>query len=251
MRKVLGLLACLAAAAPVAGIEAAPATANVYISPIAGFGPYLTAAFQAKGVPVTVVADRRAADFEIAGSAESKEQKLAQAILINQAGSNERVTVSMINLKNGRVVFAYAYARYALFGRRSAAEACAKHLRAAILRGDVDLRSAAVAAGHHAGETTSVAPAEPEVAAAIPPARQLLPVAIASDPVGARVEVNGTFAGMTPLTTRLQPGEYHVALIMAGYDVWNGKLEVQAGTPGALAAALKPSQSSTKAIAAR
>ena len=66
------------------------------------------------------------------------------------------------------------------------------------------------------------------------------------------VDADGRPVGLHLLHAFIEPAvRPNRALIMAGYDVWNGKLEVQAGTPGALAAALKPSQSSTKAIAAR
>ena len=78
------------------------------------------------------------------------------------------------------------------------------------------------------------------VNASIPPARQLLPVAIASDPPGARIEVENVFAGKTPATIKLQPGEYRVTLTLAGHEPWNEKIQVEAGNPAALAAALKP-----------
>jgi hypothetical protein len=235
---VCGLLTALAIAGPAAAIEAVPARANVYIDSMDGFGSYLAAAFRVKGVAVEIVADRRQADFELVGSSSSKESGVAHSLLLDQ-GSNERASISMINLKTGQVVFAYSYStNYALFGKKSSAESCAKHLRAAILKGEVDLGGAAVAPGHHAGETTAVPAGEPDVQAAIPPARQLLPAAIASDPAGARIEVEGIFAGSTPATIRLQPGEYRVTLALAGHETWDGKLKVEAGTPAALAAAL-------------
>jgi PEGA domain len=235
---VLGLTAATAIVS-VFAIQPAPTKTNVYIDAMGGFGKYLAAAFQIKSVPLVVVADRRQADFEVMGTAESREADMARG-LWNQGGSNENATVSMVNLKTGEVVFAYAYNRsYALFGKRSAAESCAKHLRAAILKGEIDLRAAAVGAGHHAGETTAVAPGEPDTNAAIPPARQLLPVAIASDPPGARIEVENIFAGKTPATIKLQPGEYRVTLTLPGHESWSDKIEVHAGSPTALAAALK------------
>ena len=236
---VLCLPALAAIAAPLLAIEAVSPTANVYIDSMGGFGSFLTAAFRVKGVPVQVVADRRQADFEIVGSSLSKDARVAD-MLLSQGGSYARATVSMINLKTGAVAFAYAYnAIYALHGAQSAAESCAKHLRVAIEKGDVNLRATAVTAGHHAGETTSVPPGEPDAQAGIPPARQLLPVAIASDPPGARVEVEQTFAGVTPVTIKLQPGEYRVTLDLAGHETWSGKVLVQAGNPAAVAAALK------------
>jgi hypothetical protein len=241
---------CLLTAAIVSAIETAPHTANVYIDSMGGFSTYLAAAFQAKSVPLEVVADRRQADFEITGEAKSSDAGLSKSILINQGGSRERASLNLINLKTGKVVFAYAYDRsYALFGKRSAAEACAKHLRIAIVKGEVNLRAAEVAAGHHAGETTSVPGGEPETAAAVPPSRQLLPVAIASDPVGARIEIENIYSGRTPAVVKLQPGEYRVNLTLNGYESWEGKVKVAAGEPTALAAAMKALRRTTVASA--
>lgn len=240
MRTVVSGLAALAAiVAPLFAIEPVAPNANVFIDSMNGFGSFLVAAFRVKSVPVVVVTDRRQADFEIVGSSMGKDAHWAEDVLLSQGGSYQRATVSLINLKNGEVAFAYAYnALYALHGAQSAAEACAKHLRVAIEKGEVNLRAAAVAAGHHAGETTSV-PGEPDTQAAIPPAKQLLPVAIASDPPGARIEVERTLAGITPTTIKLQPGEYRITLTLAGHETWSGKITVEAGTPTALAAALR------------
>jgi PEGA domain len=240
MRRVVSaFFVCLLPAAPLAAIEPAAPTVNVYIDSMGGFGSFLAAAFRVKAIPVVVVADRRQADFEIVGTSESKDPGLGQAILL-QGGSKERASVSLINLKNGQVAFAYAYDRsYAFFGKQSAAESCAKHLRTAILKGDVNLRAAAVTAGHHAGEITAVPSPEPDSEAAIPPARQLLPVAIASDPIGARIEIESIDSGRTPAIVKLQPGEYRVTLTLPGYESWQEKFTVSAGNPGALAAAMK------------
>jgi hypothetical protein len=242
MRTVVSRLAAMAVfAGPVFAIEPAAATANVFIDSMNGFGAFLTAAFQVKSVPMVVVADRRQADFEIVGSSLGKDAHWAEDVLLSQGGTYQQATVRMINLKSGAVAFAYAYsAIYALHGAQSAAESCAKHLRGAIEKGTVNLRAAAVAAGHHAGEKTLVPPGEPDVQASIPPARQLLPVAVASDPPGARIEVEQTFSGFTPATIKLQPGEYHVTLTLAAHETWSGRIKVEAGSPTALAAALKP-----------
>jgi hypothetical protein len=240
MRSIVPGLAAATAVVSLFAIQPAPTQTNVYIDSIDGFGRYLAAAFQAKSVPLVAVADRRQADFELMGSAESKDPGTVHGLL-NQSGSNENATITLVNLRTGEVVFAYAYnRRYALFGKRSAAESCAKHLRAAILRGEIDLKAAAVTPGHHAGETTAVPSGEPDPNANIPPARQLLPVAIASDPAGAKIEVENIFAGKTPATIMLQPGEYQITLILAGHETWTDRIVVKAGNPAALAAALKP-----------
>ena len=234
------LVACLLIPASVFAIQPAPPHTNVYINAMGGFGSYLAAAFRVKEVPMVVVADRRQADFEVVGTAESKQPLTAEAVLLNQGGTSERASISVINLKTGEVVFAYAYSRsYALFGQKSAAESCAKHLRTAILKGEVDLQAAAMPGGHHAGEMTAVPPAEPGANFGIPPAQQLLPLAIASDPPGARIEVENTFAGRTPATIKLQPGEYRVTLTLPGHEPWDGRIVVEAGNPTALAAVLK------------
>jgi hypothetical protein len=236
---VSGLLVLAAIAAPLFAIEPVSPNANVFIDSMNGFGSFLAAAFRVKSVPVQVVADRRQADFEIVGSSLHKDAQWAD-VLLSQGGSYARATVSMVNLKTGTVAFAYAYnAIYALHGAQSAAESCAKHLRGAIEKGVVNLRAAAVAPGHHAGETTAIPAGEPDTQAAIPPAKQLLPVAIVSDPAGARIEVEGTFAGVTPATIKLQPGEYQVTLSLAGHEGWSGTVIVQAGTPAAVAAAMR------------
>jgi hypothetical protein len=224
----------------------------VYIDSIGGFGSYLAAAFHVKGVPLVIVADRRQADFEITGAAESRDATVGQTILLSQDGSRERASINLINLKTGQVVFAYAYNRsYAMFGKKSAAESCAKHLRSAIVMGEINLRGAEVAAGHHAGETTPVPSSEPDRQAAVAPAHQLLPVAIASDPAGARIEVFNIYSGMTPAVVKLQPGEYRVSLTLAGYETWEGKLYVSAGEPAALAANMKPLRTGTLARAGK
>jgi hypothetical protein len=243
---------CLLVAAVANAIEPAAHTPNVYIDSMGGFGSYLAAAFQAKGVPLIIVADRRQADFEISGTSESKEASVTHAILLAQEGSRERASINLVNLKNGRIVYAYAYVRsYALFGTKGAASACAKHLRAAILKGEVNMRDAEVAAGHHAGETTSVPSGESDVQKAVPPSRQLLPVAIASDPAGARIEVENIYSGRTPAVVKLQPGEYRVSLRLAGYEAWEGKFKVAAGEPAAIAAAMKPQRTATVASAVK
>jgi PEGA domain len=248
MRSSLAVALCLLMARFAAAIETAPPSANVYIDSMNGFGSFLAAAFKTKDVPMTVVADRRQADFELTGAAESGDASLSKSILLSQDGTRERASVNLVNLRNGEVVFAYSYVRgFALFGRRGAAEACAKKLRLAIAKGEVNIRAAAVAAGHHAGETTSVPSGEPDMTTNIPPSRQLLPVAIASDPVGARIEIETMYSGKTPAVVKLQPGEYRVSLTLTGYETWEGKLKVVAGEPAAIAAAMKSFRRTTMA----
>src|SRR6266536_6274655 len=106
MRSVVSGLAACTAVVSLFAIQPAPTQTNVYIDAMGGFSSYLAAAFRVKAVPLAVVADRRQADFELMGMAESKDPGLAHSLL-NQNGSNERATISMVNLKTGAVVFAY------------------------------------------------------------------------------------------------------------------------------------------------
>ena len=107
------------------------------------------------------------------------------------------------------------------------------------MKGEVNLRAAEVAAGHLRRRDDVCSQRRAEQPDSIPPARQLLPVAIASDPAGARIEIEGIYSGLTPAVVKLQPGEYRVTLTLQGHQDFESKLKVAAGEPAALAAAMK------------
>jgi hypothetical protein len=95
-----------------------PSGANVFIEPMEGFEDYLAAALHAKQVPLVVVTERDKADFVISGSAGSSEIQ-----------HHTRATIKVVDRK-GTVVFAYAFDQdYAMHGKQTAAEACAKNLK--------------------------------------------------------------------------------------------------------------------------
>ena len=96
MRRVVPALFVCFSVAHITAIEPAARTANIYIDSMGGFGAFLAAAFQVKGVPMMVVADRRQADFELAGTSESKDPGLGQSLVFD-GGSKEGATVSLIN----------------------------------------------------------------------------------------------------------------------------------------------------------
>ena len=52
---------------------------------------------------------------------------------------------------------------------------------------------------------------------------------ISSNPEGAEIEVGGAFAGTTPRTKRLAPGEYKIKITMNGYKSWEREIRVEAG----------------------
>ncbi len=51
---------------------------------------------------------------------------------------------------------------------------------------------------------------------------------ISSEPKGAEIEIDGAFAGTTPRTKRLNPGEYKIKISRNGYKTWEKKVRVTA-----------------------
>jgi hypothetical protein len=112
-----------------------PSGARVFLAPMMnGFDIYVTAAIQKKKVPVVVVADRSKAEFEVTGIAETDKAGWAKMLFMGSQQTNESASVKMVNLKNGSVVFAYSVNKTnSVKGKQSAAEACAKHMKAKII----------------------------------------------------------------------------------------------------------------------
>lgn len=114
--------------------EKIPKGAKVFIAPISdGYESYLKDALAAKKVPVEVVASRESADYEITGNAESQKAGAAKKIIMGNWHSREEASITLSNLKSGEVVWAYSvHEEGSTHGKRSSAEACAKHLKEAI-----------------------------------------------------------------------------------------------------------------------
>jgi hypothetical protein len=112
--------------------KAIPPHSKVFITPIeGGFDTYLSAALVKKEVPLTVVVMKEKADFEITGIAESEKAGWAKMLFLGSGQSNEQASIKVVNLKTGVVAFAYAANKgSAARGKQSAAESCAKHLKA-------------------------------------------------------------------------------------------------------------------------
>ncbi len=112
------------------GAETIPAGSKVYIAPMAGFETDLKAAIEKKKVDVVLVDDRTQAQFEISGAAESQKAGAAKKILMGSWHSTEDATIKVTNLGSSAVVFAYSvHKKDSAHGKKSAAEACAKHLK--------------------------------------------------------------------------------------------------------------------------
>lgn len=90
----------------------------------------------AKKVPVTVVDDKSKADFEITGHSETQKASTAKKVIMWDWHSNEQASIQVNNLKSGEVAFAYsANKQSSVHGKKSTAEACAKHLKEKIESG--------------------------------------------------------------------------------------------------------------------
>jgi hypothetical protein len=111
--------------------KAVPAGAKVFVNPINDeFDSALLAAFKAKKVPIEIVTEKNAADFEITGTSETKKAGAAKILLTGSWRSNEQASITLTNLKSGEAVWAYSVNKMnSAHGKRSTAEACAKHLK--------------------------------------------------------------------------------------------------------------------------
>src|SRR5215813_10029257 len=122
------LLFCSGASAQTT--EKIPSGAKVYINPMDGFETFLREAIEKKKVPVTVVDDKSQADYEITGASDSQKAGLAKKLIMGSWHSREEASVNIVNIKTGVTVFAYSvHKENSAHGKRSTAEACAKHLK--------------------------------------------------------------------------------------------------------------------------
>jgi hypothetical protein len=101
-----------------------------------GFDEYLKAAIEKKKVPVAVVEDKNKAEFEITGHSETQKASTAKKVIMWNWHSNEQASIQVSDLKTSEVVFAYSVNKLSsAHGRKSTAEACAKHLKEKIESG--------------------------------------------------------------------------------------------------------------------
>jgi hypothetical protein len=97
---------------------------------MAGFETYLAAAIRKKEVPLVLVTNRNAADFEISGTHDKKKAGWAKTIFMGDARDTASASMQVVNLKTGVVVYADSSHRdSANRGERSTAEKLAKYLK--------------------------------------------------------------------------------------------------------------------------
>ena len=107
-----------------------PAGSKVFIAPMGGFETHFKTALESKKVPLTVVESKDEAEYEITGVTESQKAGTAKKVLLLDWRSSEEVSIKVSDLKSGVVVFAYSVVKKSSWkGKKSSAEACAKHLK--------------------------------------------------------------------------------------------------------------------------
>ena len=107
-----------------------PANSKVFLAPMGGFEEDLKAAILSKKVPVVLVTDKDQADYEIAGTSDSEKASTAKKVVMWNWHSNEQASITVTEHKSGEVIFAYSVnKKSSAHGKRSTAEACAKHLK--------------------------------------------------------------------------------------------------------------------------
>jgi hypothetical protein len=107
-----------------------PANSKIFLAPMGGFEEDLKAAIQSKKVPVVLVTDKDQADYEIAGTSDTEKASTAKKVVMWNWHSNEQASITVTEHKSGEVVFAYSVnKKSSAHGKRSTAEACAKHLK--------------------------------------------------------------------------------------------------------------------------
>ncbi len=67
----------------------------------------------------------------------------------------------------------------------------------------------------------------------------LASISVTSNPDGAEISVDDSFAGNTPSTLKLKPGKHKISVTLAGYKAWTREISVEAGSEVHLTAAIE------------
>jgi hypothetical protein len=114
--------------------EKIPKGAKIYVAPISdGFDTYLKTALLDKKVPVEVVDSREKAEYQIDGVSDTQKAGTAKKVIMWDWHSREEASIRVSNILSGEVVWSYSvHKESSAHGKKSTAEACAKHLKEAI-----------------------------------------------------------------------------------------------------------------------
>ena len=242
---------------------AIPPGARVVIAPMGGFETYFAAAVREKKVPIMLTLDKDSAQYFIvstdtewqgfvygAGGSANWSQSGGSAAY-GAAGSSTRgleASIMLIDAKTKDVVWAYEVHKsshgalllgtMAARGKQSVAEACAKHLKEFIDKGEggKETGSSSLAitpvaqrladSSSPSGlEHSSIQPSQPSQPAPIRSA-----VSVSSSPTGADIFVDDEFAGNTPSTLNISGGKHVVTVRKSGYQEWVRNVNLYGGS---------------------
>jgi len=115
---------------PVITNESLPSGARIYIAPMPNsFETYVAAGIEKKKVAVVLVTDRERADYELSGVSDIDKAGWAKMLFLGSQQTHEAASIKIVNLKTGKVVFAYSVNKTNSYkGKQSAGEAVAKHI---------------------------------------------------------------------------------------------------------------------------
>jgi hypothetical protein len=100
------------------------------------FDTYIKDALRVKKVPLVLVEKRDDADFELTGHSETQKASTAKKVIRLDWHSNEQASIKLADIRGGTVMWAYSVNKQSsAHGKRSTAEACAKHLKEKIQSG--------------------------------------------------------------------------------------------------------------------
>jgi hypothetical protein len=107
-----------------------PANSKVFVADMGGFESDLKEAMHKKNVPLQIVDKREDADYEITGTSETEKASTAKKVITWSWHSNEQASIALKEIKSGEIIYAYSVNKQnSAHGKRSTAEACAKHLK--------------------------------------------------------------------------------------------------------------------------
>lgn len=102
---------------------------KVYLAVEGEFRVALLEAFRTKQVPIQIVERKEDADYVLEGDSQSTKADTRRKVLMLNWQSREQAAIALVDAREDRVVFAYAYYYdSSTHGQRSSAESCAKHL---------------------------------------------------------------------------------------------------------------------------
>ncbi len=198
------ILLFAAAVLAVWGQEPVRYGARVYIPPMDGIWSQARTAFRIIGVPMEVVGNRAAAEYEVTGEAPAS--RGLRIPFVGSGAGPEVVNLRLKKLSTGEVVLAKTFeAGKGMQGMRRGVEGFATELERRIREGGA----------RRAIEAKAVVTA----------------VRFTSQPANAELEVDGMYWGVTPTAelTRLKPGTHVIAVKKSGYQRWERTVELAAG----------------------